>query len=296
MVSLDYVAVQTINALFYSSILFLVASGLSLIYGIMRILNLAHGAFYMVGAYLAYTVIILWASGSTLYFLVAPLVALAALAALGVGVERGLIRPLYGKPEELQLLATYALILVFDDLVKMLWGAEYKSFTVLAGGSLRIGRFTVPHYFVAVILVGFAVAGLLWLVFSKTMLGKQMRATAHNPEIAAALGVNTDRVFVAAFALGAALAGLAGAVAAPILTAYPGMGTEIIVLSFAVIVIGGMGSITGSLVGSLIVGFARTLMAATYPIMEIALIYIIMAAVLLVKPVGLFGREERERR
>jgi branched-chain amino acid transport system permease protein len=288
---LDYVAVQVVNALFYSSILFLVASGLSLIYGVMRVLNLAHGAFYMVGAYLAYTVVMLWMGGAELSFVLAPLAALLALAAIGAAVERGLIKPLYRRPEEFQLLATFALLLIFDDLVKMVWGPEYKTFTVLAGGKLAVGRFTVPHYFLAVVLLGFGVAALLWLLLSRTLIGKQMRAAAFNQEVAAALGVNTDRVFVSSFALGAALAGLAGAVAAPIVTAYPGMGAEIIVLSFAVIVIGGMGSIVGSLVGSLIVGFARTLMAAVYPVLEITLIYIVMAVVLLVKPTGIFGRE-----
>lgn len=294
--SIDYIAVQLINALFYSSILFLVASGLSLIYGIMRILNLAHGALYMLGAYVSYTVIMLWASGAASSYLIAPLLAILVLAIIGVGIERGLIRPLYGKSEELQLLATFALMLIFDDLVKMIWGPEYKSFTALPGGSMEIGAFTVPFYFIAVVLIGFGVAGLLWFLFSKTIVGKQMRAAAYNPEIAAAVGVNTDKIFIFSFALGASLAGLSGAVASPIQTAYPGMGTEIIVLSFAVIVIGGMGSILGSLLGSLIVGFSRTLMAALYPVMEIALIYIIMVLILLVRPRGLFGREERERK
>lgn len=292
MPALDYIVVQIINALFYSSILFLVASGLSLIYGVMKILNLAHGAFYMVGAYLAYTVVMLWMGGARSSFTLAPLVALLVLAAIGAAVERGLIKPLYRRPEEFQLLATFALLLIFDDFVKIVWGPEYKTFTVLAGGEFTIGRFTLPHYFLAVILLSFGVAAFLWLLLSRTLIGKQMRAAAFNQEVAAALGVNTDKVFVFSFALGAALAGLAGAVAAPIVTAYPGMGVEIIVLSFAVIVIGGMGNIVGSLVGSLIVGFARTLIAAVYPVLEIALIYIVMAVILLVKPTGIFGKEK----
>ncbi len=296
MMSIDYIIVQIINALFYASILFLISSGLSLIYGIMRILNLAHGAFYMLGAYIGYTVVMLYLSGADCAFIFSPIIAIIMLQAIGVGIERGLIKPLYKKPEELQLLVTFALVLIFDDLVKIAWGAEYKSFTKIAGGSLKIGNYTIPIYFIGIILTGFIVAIFLWWFFSKTLIGRQMKASAYNAEVAAALGVNTDKIFIVSFAIGSALAGLAGAIAAPILTAYPGMGTEAIVLSFAVIVIGGMGSIAGALTGAIIAGFARTIMAATYPILEVALIYIVMVIVLLVKPSGLFGREEVERR
>jgi len=294
--STGYIVAQTIDTLFYASILFLVASGLSLIYGIMRILNLAHGAFYMLGAYISYTVAMLWLGPSAVSFVAGFALAALVLAALGAAIERGVIRPFYSKPSELQLLITFALMIIFDDVVKMIWGPEYKSFTSLPWGHIRVGSYTVPVYTLVVIVAGFATAVALWWFFSKTTMGKQMRAAAYNSEIAAALGMNTDLLFVSAFALGAALSGFAGAMASPILTAYPGMGTEAIILSFAVIVIGGMGSILGSLVGSLIVAVSRTIMIMVYPLLEIALIYIVMVIVLLVKPVGLFGKEFVERK
>ena len=296
MIDVGYVIVQIIDALFYSSILFLIASGLSLIYGIMKVLNLAHGAFYMVGAYIAYTIVMWWLHASWPAFIIAPIIAVLSLQFIGVTIERGMIRPLYNKPEELQLLVTFALILIFNDLVKITWGAEYKSYTSLIGGAVKIENYLILYYFLGVIILGFIIAGALWFFFSKTMIGKQMKAVAYNYEIVAALGINTDKISILAFAIGSGLAGLAGAVASPILTAYPGMGTEAIVLSFAIIVIGGMGSIIGSLIGALIAGFARTIMIVTYPVLEVALIYIVMVAVLLIKPIGLFGKEETERR
>jgi branched-chain amino acid transport system permease protein len=296
MLETDYLLVQLVNTFFYASILFLIASGLSLIYGIMRILNLAHGALYMLGAYIAYTVVMTWLGPSPASFVLGFAASCLALLGIGVAVERLVIKPIYGKPEELQLLLTFALILVLDDVVKIVWGPEYKAFTVLPGGSVGVGRYSVPAYMLWVIALGLAVAAGLWYFFSRTTLGKQMRAAAYNPEVAATLGMNTDKLFALAFGLGSALSGLAGAAAAPILTAYPGMGTDAIVMSFAVIVIGGMGSILGSLVGSMVVAAARTLMVNLYPVLEVALVYMVMAAILLVRPVGLFGREEVERR
>ncbi len=294
--SIDYALVQTINTLFYASILFLIASGLSLIYGIMRILNLAHGSFYMLGAYIGYTAAMLWIGPTPAGFVAGFVLSLALLAAIGALTERTLIRPLYSKPPELQLLLTFALMIALDDVVKMIWGPEYKSFTKLPWGYMNIGHYSVPVYMLVVIASSAIIGLLLWWFFAKTTIGKQMRAAAYNPEIAAALGMNTDLLFVSAFALGSALSGFAGAMASPILTAYPGMGTDAIVLSFAVIVIGGMGSILGSVVGALIAAIARTVMVIVYPLLEVALIYIVMIIVLLVKPTGLFGKEIVERR
>ncbi|BEP17302.1 branched-chain amino acid ABC transporter permease [Pyrofollis japonicus] len=290
-----YIVVQTINTLFYASILFLIASGLSLIYGIMRVLNLAHGAFYMLGAYLAYSAAMVWIGPSALGFVLGFVLAVAVLAVIGAVFERTLLRPLYSKPEELQLLFTFAVMLMLDDIVKMVWGPEYKSYTVIPGGSVEVGAYQVPLYTVYVIVIGFAAAAGLWWFFSKTVIGKQMRAAAFNSEVAEALGINTSILFIAAFAIGSALSGLAGAAAAPILTAYPGMGADALVLSFAVLVIGGMGSIAGSLVGALIASVARTIMVIVYPMLEVALIYLITAVMLLIKPSGLFGKEIERR-
>ena len=295
MVELDYIVVQVVNTLYYGSILFLVASGLSLIFGIMGILNLAHGAFYMLGAYVAYTLITLLSPGNPVSFIAGFAAATLFLALAGALTERGVIRPIYGKPHEIQLLLTFALMLILDDVVKFIWGFEYKSLTVIPGGKLSMGSYSVPLYIVYVTILALIVTVILHFFFVKTTIGKQMRATAYNPEVAAALGINVNKLFILAFALGTALSGLAGAAAMPVLTVYPGMGAEAIVLSFAVIVIGGMGSIPGALVGALIVSMARTLMVNIYPVLEVALIYIVMSIILLVKPTGLFGVEEVER-
>lgn len=245
----------------------------------------------MVGAYLAYTVAMLWVGPTALGFAVGFILSIACLALIGAVIERGLLRPLYNKPEELQLLFTFAIMLMLDDIVKMIWGPEYKSYTIIPGGYIRLGLYQVPTYMVVVIVIGFLTAVGLWWLFSSTTIGKQLRAAAFNSEVAAALGINTSRLFVLAFALGSALSGLAGAAAAPILTAYPGMGADALVLSFAVLVIGGMGSIGGSLIGALIASSARTIMVVVYPMLEVALIYLVTAIMLLIKPSGLFGRE-----
>ncbi|MCE4602875.1 MAG: branched-chain amino acid ABC transporter permease [Desulfurococcales archaeon] len=293
-VDAGFLVAQLVNALFYSSILFMIASGLSLIFGITRILNLAHGAFYMLGAYIMYTVMTALPGGASA--VLGILAAGTIVAVIGLLVEAGLLSRVYGKPEEVQLLLTFALILVLDDLAKLIWGPEYKSLTTLPWGSLAVGDYTIPVYHLVAIAVALASAVGLWLLFSRTTLGKKIRASASYPEVAEALGVDTRRMFIVTFMLGSALAGASGALAGPVLTAYPGMGTEAIVLSFAIIVIGGMGSILGALAGALIVGFTRTVMAIVYPVLEVALIYIVMAIVLLVKPTGLFGGREVERR
>ena len=291
------VLAQTVNGLFYAAILFLMASGLNVIFGVLGILNLAHGSFYMVGAYIAYTVMII-ALGSVGWgsFAAAAVAAAVVVAVLGVAVERGLLRPLYGKREELQLLLTFGLILIFDDLVKMIWGPQYLGFPRLPGGSFKVGAHEIPHFSIFAIIVGFAVAGLLHYFFNNTITGKRITAAAYDKDTAAALGINVDRLMVLTFALGSALAGLSGAVAGPLYSAQPGMGLEVIIHSFAVIVIGGMGSILGALVGSVIIGLSRSAMYILYPRLDIVLIYVIMILVLLFKPAGLFGRQEVVRR
>ena len=290
------VVVQLINGSFYASILFLTAVGLNVIFGILGVLNLAHGSFYMLGAYIAYTIMVMALGVSWGSLLAASIVAFVTLALIGVAVERGLIKPLYNRPEEHQLLLTFGLILVFDDLVKMIWGPQYKSFPRLPGGQVVIGSHSVPVFDFVVIVVAFAVAWALERFFKATITGKRMRAVGYDKEVASALGIDAVKYMVLAFALGSGLAGLAGAVAGPLYTAQPGMGLDIIIYSFAVIVIGGAGSIIGSLVGAYIVGLSRSIMYIIYPRLDIALIYIIMILVLLVKPEGLFARVEVERR
>lgn len=293
---INLIIVQIFNALFFASILFLISSGLSLIYGIMRILNLAHGALYMLGAYITFTVAILWMGLTWYSMVIAYVMSIIVVGGIGTLIERVLLRPLYNKPTDLQLLLTFALILIIDDMVKAIWGAQYKAFPSIPGGSISVGEYQIPIYFVVTVFISIFVGLALNWFFTSTTLGKMIRAASYSPETTSILGVDTDRLFALSFALGAGLAGLAGGVAVPLYTASPGMGNDAIVLSFAVIVIGGMGSILGAFIGSLIVGFARVFMAMFYPVMEIALIYIIMAIILMFKPTGLFGVEMRERR
>ncbi len=292
------ILVQTFNGLVYSSILFLVSSGLTLIYGIMRVLNLAHGSLYMVGAYLGITVVLYLMSGTPLGYLLAFLAVPPLTGLLGAALERGLIRRTYEMGEEYQLLLTFGLILIFDDLVKMIWGPAYINFpdpNAFLGG-FRFGEYKIPVYHILLIALGFSVFLVLWAFFSKTFTGKVMRAAAQDSEVVEAMGVDVSKIFVYSFFLGSLLSGLGGISAGPLYTASPGMGTDIIVYSFAVIVIGGMGSVPGALAGSLIVGVFRSLAIAFYPQMEIVVVFVIMALVLLVKPTGLFGAPEFERR
>ncbi len=287
---------QLFNALYYASILFLISSGLSLIYGIMRILNLAHGALYMVGAYITYTVAVLYLGVSPLSMVIAFAASIVVVGLLGMVIERFMIKPLYGKPEDLQLLLTFALIFILDDIVKMIWGAQYKAFPTIPGFSIDVYGYKIPVYLIAATGLGLAVGIFLHWFFTRTTYGRMIRAAAYSSETASILGINVDKLFTLSFGLGAALAGLAGGVAVPLYTASPGMGGDAIVYSFAVIVIGGMGSILGAFVGSLIIGFIRIIMAFLFPVLEIALIYMVMAAVLMIRPRGLFGKEVRGRR
>src|SRR5438309_3722916 len=283
--------------------LFLMAAGLTLVFGIMNLVNLAHGSLYMVGAYLAATVFA-WTGSWALA------VALALLGTLVVGVVVELIalRTLYERDHLDQVLATFGLILFFNELVAILWGraALYTSVpAALAGYVELLPRLRYPTYRAAVILVGLAVALLLYVVVARTRLGMLIRAGASNRTMVAALGVNVRLLYTVVFGFGAALAALGGAMAGPIYTVLPGMGEEILIQVFVVIVIGGIGSIRGALVGAVVVGMVDTLgraflkpMLSTVigpsaadnagPALASMLIYILMAAVLFFRPQGLF--------
>ncbi|HEU5394610.1 MAG TPA: branched-chain amino acid ABC transporter permease [Candidatus Methylomirabilis sp.] len=282
-----------LNSLFYASTLFLIASGLTLIYGVMRIVNLAHGNLFAIGAYVT-----AWAVGlaaghlpaGALYLLL-PAGALAA-AAVGAVLEPTLLRPLYQRPEEYQLLITFGLLLILEDAMHLLWGPYPLSPGILSDvlGSTSIFGSTYPNYNLLVIGVGFLAAGFLWAFVYKTNFGVVLRATSQDMRMASALGVNVKRVYVQAFTLGCFMAGLGGAIISPISGAVLGMGVDALVLAFVVVVIGGLGSLEGALAGSLIVGFVRTLGITYFAEIELAILYLIAAAVLLTRPAGLFGR------
>jgi branched-chain amino acid transport system permease protein len=288
--------------------LFLMAAGLTLVFGIMNLVNLAHGALYMVGAYLA-TMFAGW-TGS---FLLGALLALPATLLIGMLVEIVALRTLYERDHLDQVLATFGLILFFNELISIIWGraAIYTTVpTVLAGHVQILPGIRYPTYRLMVIAVGLLVAGLLYVLVTKTRLGMLIRAGASNRAMVAALGVNIRLLYTLVFGLGAALAGLAGLMAGPLYAVQPGMGEQILIQVFVVIVIGGIGSIRGALVGAVVVGMVDTLgraflrpMLSTLvaptaadkvgPALASMLIYLLMAAVLFFRPQGLFPSSGR---
>jgi branched-chain amino acid transport system permease protein len=284
--------IQILNSLFYASVLFLIAAGLSLIFGVMRIVNMAHGSFYAVGAFVtawmvaravAYGVPAGWG------FLLIP-VGAAVVALLGIAIEP-LLRPFYRRAEEYQLLVTFGLLLILEDVIRLLWGGLPLSADSVMDALpiMRIGGLVYPAYNVFVIGVGIAAALVLWAVIYRTKFGVMLRATSQDRRMASALGLNVALVYVSAFAIGCFMAGLGGAIIVPTQTAVLGMGIDALILAFVVVVIGGLGSLQGALVGALIVSFVRTAGIQFFPEIELAVLYLIAAVVLLVKPTGLFG-------
>jgi branched-chain amino acid transport system permease protein len=290
---MDFLLINLLNALLYASVLFLIAGGLSLIYGVMRIVNLAHGNLYAFGAYVTAWTVGLVAGGapSTVLYLLLPAGAVAA-AALGAVLEPTLLRPFYRRAEEYQLLVTFGLLMILEDVMRFLWGPYPLSASVLWEnmGSVSIGGNPYPNYNLMVIAVGGVAAAFLWAFIYKTRFGVVLRATSQNMRMASALGVNVNRVYVEAFTIGCFMAGLGGAIIVPSQSAVLGMGVDALVLAFIVVVIGGLGSLEGALVGALIVGVVRELGISFFPEIELAVLYLIAAVVLLVRPAGLFGR------
>ncbi|MFQ5995684.1 MAG: branched-chain amino acid ABC transporter permease [Acidiferrobacterales bacterium] len=290
---MDIFLLQVLNSLFYASVLFLLAAGLSLIFGVMGIINLAHGSFYAVGAYVTAWAITGAAAAihPAALFVLLPIGAIA-VAAAGLVIEPTLIRPMYKRPEEYQLLITFGLLLVLEDVIRLVWGGTPLSASPVmdAVGIMRVGEFVYPTYNLFVIGIGVVAAVGLWAFVYRTKFGVILRATSQDMRMASALGLNVGRVYVQAFAIGCFMAGLGGAIVVPSQTAVLGMGIEVLVLAFVVVVIGGLGSLEGALIGALIVSFVRTGVIQFYEELELAVLYLIAAIVLLVRPTGLFGR------
>ncbi len=277
-----------LNGLVLGTLYFLLASGLSLIFGVMSVLNLAHGAFFMWGAYTGLAVLL--ATGN---FWLALAAGAAAGAVLGVVVERTTVRFLYGKHLQ-QILLTLGLMLVLGELVQVIWGPQLHGFPVpaFARGTVFILDYPFARYRAYVLGAGAAVLVLLFLLLHRTKLGLIVRAGVENPDMVQALGVNVSRVFTQVFALGAALAALGGVLAGPFFrTAWPQMGNDLQLYAFIVVVIGGLGSVTGAAVGSLLVGLGEALMGFFYPEVAMAVNFGLMALVLLIRPWGLLGSE-----
>jgi branched-subunit amino acid ABC-type transport system permease component len=292
--SFDVLFNQFMSGIARSALLFLVASGLSLTFGVLRVLNFAHGSLYMVGAFLSYSIWKLLLM-PVLGFYVAAVIAALIMAAVGLVIEMGLLRRLYSRGWPEQLLATYALVLVATDLVKWAWGGEFlsiprpKPFT----GAVFLFDFPFPSYNFFVILLGLCLVVFLWWLVYRTRLGDIIRAAAHDREMVSALGIPIPRLFTAVFMLGAMIAGLSGAVTAPFGSVALGMDIDIIVECFAVVVIGGMGSLPGTLLGSFIVGQVYAFGIMFKPELALAFIFMVMAVVLIIRPWGIFGRPER---
>jgi branched-subunit amino acid ABC-type transport system permease component len=289
----DLVLIHLLNSLLYASVLFLIAGGLSLIYGVMRIVNLAHGNLYALGAYVSAWVIGQWLTGAplgVLYFLL-PVGAVAA-ALTGALLEPTLLRRFYKRPEEYQLLVTFGLLMILEDALRLVWGPYPLSASILweSVGSIPIGGSLYPTYNLLVIAVGGIAAVFLWAFVYRTKFGVVLRATSQDMRMAAALGVDVNRVYIQAFTIGCFMAGLGGAIIVPSQSAVLGMGVDALILAFVVVVIGGLGSLEGALAGALIVGFVREAGIALFPEIELAVLYLIAAIVLLARPAGLFGR------
>jgi branched-chain amino acid transport system permease protein len=289
-----HLASVVMGGLFHAAILFLVAAGLQVVFGVQRIFNLACGSFYALGAYVgvAAVQIFIRAGGSPELFIL-PLAAAGLLAGLaGIPVERGLLRFIYDRDETFQLLLTFAVVLMLEDLIQMTWGAAPTSTSglYLVYGQVRILGAAVPAYNLIVIAASVAIAvGIGWLL-TRTAFGRIVRAAAENREMAEALGVDMRGVYVRVFTLGCMLGTLGGALVIPSTAAMSEMGVELIVEAFAVVVIGGLGSMRGALAGALVVGLLRAVAIAVYPALEMLLIYLIVIGVLVIRPRGLFGK------
>ncbi|MEK7819723.1 MAG: branched-chain amino acid ABC transporter permease [Pseudomonadota bacterium] len=286
--TLSHLLIQALNGIQYGFLLFLVASGLTLVFGIMGIINLAHGAFYMLGAYLCW-----WLTGVTGSLGLAILLGVPISVLVGLAIERFGIVFLYKRDHLYQVLLTYGLILIFNETRSLLWGNDVYSVPIpaLLAGSIPLTEIQVyPVYRLFISLVCLLLAAGLYLVIQRTRLGMTVRAGAVNREMVEALGIDIRKLFAVVFAFGAALAAFAGMISAPVQSIYPGIGEDILIVSFVVVVIGGIGSIKGAFIGAMLIGLADTFGSVLLPIGSGTVVYAVMALVLLWRPQGLFGR------
>jgi branched-chain amino acid transport system permease protein len=289
-----------VDGAIYASWLFIIATGLTLIYGVMRILNMAHGSLYALGAYAAASLAGAWLrAGYAPLGSYAMLILAAVLVGITVGplIERGLLRHFYGRDEVVLVLVTYALFLIIEDAVKLVWGVESYFVSEPYGllGNVEVGDLSYPLYSVVLVLAAVAIGVALRFGIYGTKYGKLLTAVIHDREVSAALGINVNRIYLVTFTLGTTLAAIGGALTAPTVSVVPGMGVEVIVLAFAVVVIGGLGSMQGAALGALIVGLVRSSAVHFFPQVELFSIYLVMALVLAVRPRGLFVAAEARK-
>lgn len=285
---METIAFQGLIGLSLAMYLWLISAGLTIIFGVLRIVNFAHGSLFMMGAYAAYT----FYGQLGLPFGLAICLSLLGVGVLGLVMECGFLRRIYGIDEAYQLLLTFGFILILDDAVKIIWGGVFKIPPIpeFLDGAWRVFGRPFPVYNAFIIAVGLAVAAGLWALFEKTWWGRTVRATASDREMANAIGVNVPRVFSGVFVFGSMLAALGGALGTPVRVVAPGIGAAMIIQAFIITVIGGLGNLKGAFVASLIVGVLSAYGTLFFPVFELFFIFVIMAVVLLVRPHGLFAR------
>ena len=286
-----------IDGLTYASWLFLVSAGITFIFGVLRILNVAHGSLYAIGAYLGATFVIQATGLNAQSWLALPLLLIAAIvvgATLGPLIETTLLRRVYGKDEVIGLLTTFALFLILEDLERLVWGVgpymvsgPFRMF-----GRVQLAGIAFAGYPFLLTIVAVLAGLMVWVIIHLTSFGRQVTCVINDREMAGALGINVPRIDLLAFSLGTFLAALGGAFTAPMTSVEPGMGASVIVLAFAVVGIGGLGSIGGAAIGCIVVGIARAAAVQLFPELELFIIYALMVAVLLWRPQGLFGAVE----
>ena len=283
-------AVQLLNGVQYGLVLFLVASGLTLVFGILGVINLAHGAFYMLGAYLAY-----WITAYTGSFWLALIGGVLIAFVVGLLLEEIFVKRLYGRDHLAQVLLSFGLILVLDELRHILFGKDVHSVPApeFLRGSVQLTEvLSYPVYRLAICVFCLAVAAAIFFVIQKTRIGMIVRAGAENRDMTRALGIRFDMVNRYVFAVGIVLAALGGIVVAPISTVFPGMDNQMLILSFVVVVLGGIGSVAGAAIGALLIGVSDSFGKVFFPNFSSFTVYVLMAAVLLWRPAGILGRRE----
>jgi branched-subunit amino acid ABC-type transport system permease component len=285
---LEKLIFQGLIGLSYSMYLWLLAAGLTLVFGVLGVLNFAHGSLFMLGAFAAFT----FYEKMGLNFFLSIFLSLISVGIIGVIFERFFLRKIYNIDLPYQLILTFGFILIFDDLVKMIWGgvAMIPPMPSFLEGNLSILGRPYPIYNLFIIIAGLAVAIILWLLLEKTWWGRMIRASASDREMASAIGINIPGLFTTVFVFAAMLAALGGALGTPVRVVAPGIGTAMIIQAFVITVIGGLGNLKGAFVGALIVGVLTSYGILLFPIFELFIIFVVMAIVLLVKPEGLFGK------
>ncbi|MFK7965570.1 MAG: branched-chain amino acid ABC transporter permease [Burkholderiaceae bacterium] len=299
---MELLATILVDGLIYAGWLFIVSVGLTLVFGVLNILNLAHGSLYAIGAYAAATVVGAYFSvgGEAFpYGSYAALIIAALLVAIIVGpiLERFLLRYFYGRDEVLIVLVTYGVFLILEDVIKLIWGVDpyFVSEPYSLLGNVELGPLFYVGYDFAVIATSIVVGLAVWLTLNRTQIGKVVLAVIHDSEISQAMGVNINKIYLGAFIAGAFLAALGGALTAPMISVTPGLGVNVIIVAFAVVIIGGLGSIEGAAIGALLVGIARAASVHVFPEAELFIIYLVMAIVLFFRPEGLFVKDQARK-